>query len=142
MVAPYYAIGDHLSGGTDSGTMANPWLGARGLQEMIDTLAAGETGFMRGTFLLTDGTRIGDGEDNDEIDLDNTAGTSTSQVKLIGTRADSWTVDGTPSLIDGNGVAPDCLVWGVGVDYWQISNVTHYPDLIGTGISIREGLFK
>ncbi len=125
MPAPYYADANLAQGGTNSGTSTNPWLGAKGLQHAYDLLAAGEKGYMRGTFLLNDGSRTGDadGNDGDPIDLDANSGTSTSAIKVFGTAAD-WSVDGTLAIIDGNGAATECLIWGVGKVFWDFHNVT------------------
>ncbi len=132
MVAPYYADANLSQGGTDAGTSTNPWLGALGLQTLMDTLAAGEVGYIRGNFILNDGSRIGAGEDGDPIDLDGATGTSTAAIKVYGTDTD-WTVNGVLATLDGNGVAVNCMIWGAGKAYWHFHNVT-FTGATGDGV--------
>ena len=120
-MADYYADGT-ATGGGDAGTADNPWEGEAGLQTLLDTLTPGDTGYIRNTFTLTGA-----------LDLDGTTGTSVSAVKVIGTRTDSWTVDGTLARIDANGAAANCLVWGVGMQYWNFANVV-FENATASGI--------
>ncbi len=127
MPAPYYVDGSLGAGG--SGSDVDPWGGAVGLQTMLDTLAAGEIGYVRGAVDLADGTR--GGEENTALNVDNNPGTQTSPILLIGTAVD-WSVDGTRVVIDGNAAAPNVMLFNE--DFWGFCNLTYY-DATGDGMT-------
>ena len=131
MPAPYYADGNLEAGGADLGTLDNPWLGALGFQNVLDNLDAGEVGYVRGTFVLDDGSRDG-GEDGTALNLDTNSGSSTSPINVYGTNG-SWVVDGTLAIVNGADVAPNCLLYAASKYYWNFHNIT-FQNATGDGV--------
>ena len=93
MATTYYV--DPAHGGTDSGTLTNPWTS---LQSAADTAVAGDTVYCTGTQTLAAA-----------IDFDTNSGDTTAGfIKFIGCDA-SWTPKAAQFTLDGNSAATSCI---------------------------------
>jgi hypothetical protein len=99
----YYV--DPASGGSDSGTMANPWTD---IQSAMNTVAAGDIVYCTGTQTLASSKTL------------QTAGTAAAYVEWIGTTP-AWADDGTKFIMDANSAAAFC-VDAADIDYQFFKN--------------------
>jgi len=118
-MADYYADGT-ASGGLNNGSQSDPWEGAAGLQTLLDTLTAGDTGYIRNTFTLTA-----------PLDIDQNSGNTSATINLIGTNG-SWVVDGTQARIDANATT-NCVIYANTFLYWRVENIV-FEKATGTGV--------
>jgi len=115
MASTYYVDdGQNVGGGGDVGTSANPWLNTSGLQLAFDTAIAGDTVYIRGTYMLNNTGNDDRGVGAVTINVDINVGDSAlgTPITYIGIEAgDSWVENGTRTKLDGGGAggAVNCL---------------------------------
>jgi len=84
---------------------------ATSLQTLLDTVAAGDTVFARGTQLISAA-----------FDVDTTTGSVDLPIKIVGCAADG-SVDGTRLIVDAQDNAIDCFTFAVGMSYYYFINI-------------------
>lgn len=123
MAGPYY-VDPAASGAADGSSWTDAWTT---LQTAVDTAAAGEIIYCRGTQVLAAA-----------IDIDQNNGTSAAPIKVIGCNA-SGDVDGTRFTLNGNSAAANCLSIAASKgEYWWFVNID-CTSATGAGIAFATG---
>lgn len=110
MAGPYY-VDPAASGNNNGSDWTNAWTS---LQSALDTVAAGEICYCRGTQTLSAVL---------DVDQGNSGTPDGGHVKFIGCNA-GGTVDGTQFVLNCNSAAASALLIGVATDLWWFENVT------------------
>ena len=122
MAGPFYADGTLGTGLNDGSDWANAWQGEAGLQTLLDTIAAGEIGYIRNTFTLTA-----------SLDIDQNSGTDGNPVRIIGCDA-AGDEGGDPAVIDANNAAVNCWIID-DINHWWVENV-EFENATGHNITV------
>ncbi|MGB2820042.1 MAG: hypothetical protein WBF17_03615 [Phycisphaerae bacterium] len=122
MAGPYYADGTLATGNNDGTSWADAWQGEAGFQALLDTIAAGEVGYIRNTFTLTA-----------SLDIDQHSGADGNPVRIIGCDA-AGNQGGDPAVIDADNAAANCLNVDDEDDWW-IENV-EFKNATGNNVNV------